>query len=138
MLGVFPEDATVPLDVIAALWLKVGGIADEGEARDVLDRLADVQIVAYSSEVRASTPTPLRHSDSRCALVADLRAQARGAVSLIDLTGDYLRCRGKSDAAEWHAAVLDGCPSEVPPVGGGYWGSTPTFLHHLKLAAGRA
>eukprot|EP00966_Prymnesium_polylepis_P078184 1812283-Prymnesium_polylepis.1 len=66
MLGVFQDDATVPLDVIAALWLRVGGIADEGQAQDVLDKLADVQIAAYSSEVcRSHDAVPHSHAAAR-------------------------------------------------------------------------
>jgi hypothetical protein len=71
MLSVFPEDATVPLEVIAALWLKAGGITDVGEARDVLDKLADVQIVAYSSEVRAPDAMPRHHAAARLCMASE-------------------------------------------------------------------
>ena len=31
MLGIFPEDAQVPLDVVATLWVAAGGLEDAAE-----------------------------------------------------------------------------------------------------------
>ena len=90
MLGIFPEDAQVPLDVVGMLYVAAGGLEDAAEAGDCVQRMAELQLVELHAE--------------------------RRTVSMIDLHLDYMRCRGKSDAARWHAALLHGwmesCGSE--------------------------
>ena len=93
MLGIFPEDAQVPLDVVAMLWVAAGRLEDAAEAEDCVDRMVALQLV----ELRE----PQEGNDNEEGSASE-KAEQR-FVSMIDLHGDYLRCRGKSDAARWHA-----------------------------------
>ena len=61
---------------------------------------------------------------------------------MIDLHGDYLRCRGKSDMEGWHAALLrgwmEGCGGALERVG--YWktrvGAGTAVAHHVHGSGG--
>ena len=43
-LGIFPEDADVPIDIVARLWAETGGL-DPGETDDFLNELSDLSLL---------------------------------------------------------------------------------------------
>ena len=63
-------------------------------------------------------------------------------VALIDLHHDYLRCRGKSELAGWHAHLLGGCGRSAIGVDAndgtdGYW-TARRWIYHLCEGGGAA
>ena len=57
-------------------------------------------------------------------------------MSLLDVHRDYYACRGKSELAQWHAALLRRCgATQIGGEGdGGYWGDRDggrRLVHHL-------
>jgi hypothetical protein len=45
-LGIFPEDADVPVDIVARFWAETGGL-DAGETEDFLNKLSDLSLLLH-------------------------------------------------------------------------------------------
>lgn len=108
MLAVFPEDTDVPLAVVAQLW-----------SNDGHELRLDEEVSALAA----------------CLVVEDVDWKHR-SLTLIDLHHDYLRCRGKSELAAWHASLLRSCGRSTVGVPAGdasdaYWGDGRRWMYHL-------
>lgn len=103
MLGIFREDERMTLEIIKDLWHDC-----TDNPRDVVDQLADLQLVEYD--------------------------RTSATVTLIDLVGDYLRCRGKSSMGHWHHTLLQRCPTSISKHS--YWQHASNFMHHLSNSTG--
>ena len=121
-LGVFAEDESVPVPLIAALWHATGGL-DLTSSRTLCARLADLALL---------TPAPLA-----------------GTVTMHDVVRDYLREKiGTAHLMRLHRMLLDTMAKKLPAVGGvsmmtAWWelpGEERYLREHLiehMLAAGR-
>ena len=124
MLAVFPEDTAIPTAVLAQLWRDAAGAEVDAAG-------AEVDVAGAEVDVASLEQWNLIDVDwkKRC-------------VALIDLHHDYLRCRGKSELAGWHAHLLGGCGRSAVGVDAndgtdGYW-TARRWIYHLREGGGAA
>ncbi|MER7322302.1 NB-ARC domain-containing protein [Streptomyces albidoflavus] len=88
-LGVFAEDETVPLSLVATLWHATGSLTPT-DTRNLCRALDELSLVALSSD-------------------------AGGAISLHDVIRDYLRGElGAGRLTGLHTALVDGVEADLP------------------------
>ena len=106
MLAIFPEDKTIPLNVVSCLW-----DASAAETEQYLRTLSDWHL--------------LERKDGEVS-----------GVYLLDLHRDYLRCRAKHSLASWHGRFLSTCAQgEIGPnAEDSYWQSEDDFFYHVQGA----
>lgn len=120
-LGVFAEDESVPIDLVATLWQATGNL-DETATRTLCKQMADLSLLTLETTV------------------------AGGAVTVHDVVRDYLRTElGPSGLSAADAALLDAVAASLPTAEDGsvaWWRVTDGYLlDHLVehfLDAGRA
>ncbi|MEU0210084.1 NB-ARC domain-containing protein [Streptomyces canus] len=120
-LGVFAEDESVPIDLVATLWRATGNL-DETATRALCKQMADLSLLTIETTV------------------------AGGAVTVHDVVRDYLRTElGPAGLSTADAALLDAVAASLPAAEDGsvaWWRVTDGYLlDHLVehfLDAGRA
>ncbi|MFF4034186.1 NB-ARC domain-containing protein [Streptomyces sviceus] len=120
-LGVFAEDESVPIDLVATLWQATGNL-DATATRALCKQMADLSLLTIETTV------------------------AGGAVTVHDVVRDYLRTElGPAGLSTANAALLDAVEASLPAAEDGsvaWWQVTVGYLlDHLVehfLDAGRA
>ncbi|MFC8664601.1 NB-ARC domain-containing protein [Streptomyces sp. NPDC057199] len=106
-LGVFAEDESVPIDVVAALWNATGNL-DETATRALCKQMADLSLLGIETSV------------------------AHGAVTVHDVVRDYLRTElGPAGLSTANAALLDAVATSLPEAEDGavaWWRVTVGYL----------
>ncbi|MFF8973598.1 NB-ARC domain-containing protein [Streptomyces sp. NPDC014995] len=106
-LGVFAEDESVPIDLVAALWHATGNL-DETATRALCKQMADLSLLGIDTTV------------------------AGGAVTVHDVVRDYLRTElGPAGLSTANAALLDAVAASLPAAEDGavpWWRVTAGYL----------
>ncbi|MFF0740162.1 NB-ARC domain-containing protein [Streptomyces sp. NPDC004111] len=88
-LGIFTEDETVPLSLVAMLWQATSGL-DEPQVRTLCKQMADLSLCTLDTAVRG------------------------GTLALHDVVRDYLRAELASDLPSVNAALVDAVAATLP------------------------
>jgi WD40 repeat protein len=95
-LGIFAENETVPISLIAVLWRATGGL-DDNDTRRLCRQLADLALVTLPDPITSTTP-----------------AGESGWASLHDVVRADLRQQLGPRLAEVNGAFLDACAARLP------------------------
>lgn len=106
-LGVFAEDESVPIELVATLWRATGNL-DETATRALCKQMADLSLLGIETTV------------------------VGGAVTVHDVVRDYLRTElGPAGLSTANAALLDAIAASLPATGDGavpWWRVTAGYL----------